>query len=101
MSKHDDYEKYSGAIRAATGALATPGINANPNFSTGVVSLSITENTTCDVAATAIFYRPNDNPKQDRIVAICPNGTTSGTVTVSDLRGKSKSCFGAYAWFIG
>ena len=100
MSKHDDYEKYSGAMRAATGALATPGINANPNFSTGVVSLSITENTTCDVAATAIFYRPNDNPKQDRIVAIFPNGTTSGTVTVSDLRGKSKSCFGAYA-FVG
>ena len=100
MSKHDDYEKYSGTIRAATGTLATPGINANPNFSTGVVSLSITENTTCDVAATAIFYRPNDNPKQDRIVAIFANGTTTGTITVSDLIGKSKSCFGAYA-FVG
>ena len=100
QSKHDDYEKYSNAMRAATGALATPGINANPNFSTGVVSLSITENTTCDVAATAIFYRPNDNPKQDRIVAIFANGTTTGTITVSDLIGKSKSCFGAYA-FVG
>lgn len=99
-SKHDDYEKYSGAMRAATGALATPGINANPNFSTGVVTLTITKNTTCDVAATAIFYRPNNNPKQDRVVAIFPNGTTSGTVTVSDLKGKSKSCFGAYA-FVG
>ena len=99
-SRHDDYEKFSGAVCAATGALATPGINANVNFSTGVVSLSITENTTCDVAATAIFYRPNDNPKQDRIVAIFANGTTTGTVTVSDLRGKSKSCFGAYA-FVG
>ena len=100
MSKHDDYEKYSGAIRAATGTLATPGINANPNFSTGAVSLTITENTTCDVACTAIFYRPNDNPKQDRIVAIFANGTTTGTITVSDLVGKSKSCFGAYA-FVG
>ena len=100
MSKHDDYEKYSNAMRAATGALATPGINANPNFSTGIVELTIDENTTCDVAATAIFYRPNDNPSQDRIVAIFPNGTTTGTVTVADLRGKDKSCFGAYA-FVG
>ena len=100
MSKHDDYEKYSSAMRAATGTLATPGINANPNFSTGAVALTITENTTCDVAATAIFYRPNDNPKQDRIVAIFANGTTTGSVTVSDLKGKNKSCFGAYA-FVG
>lgn len=100
VSKHDDYEQFSGTMRAATGALATPGINANPNFSTGVVTLTITKITTCDVAATAIFYRSNDNPKQDRIVAIFPNGTTTGTVTVSDLRGKSKSCFGAYA-FVG
>lgn len=100
QSTHDDYVKYSNAMRAATGALATPGINANPNFSTGVVALTITENTDCDVACTAIFYRPNDNPKQDRIVAIFANGTTTGTITVSDLIGKSKSCFGAYA-FVG
>jgi hypothetical protein len=100
MSKHDDYERYSGSMRAATGALETPGINANVNFNTGVVALTITENTSCDVAATAIFYRPDDNPSQDRIVAIFPNGTTTGTVTVADLRGKDKSCFGAYA-FVG
>lgn len=100
MSKHDDYEKFSGTIMAATGALATPGINANPNFSTGVVALTITENTSCDVAATAIFYRPDDNPKNDRIVAIFPNGTTTGTITVPHIKGKSKSCFGAYA-FVG
>lgn len=100
MSKHDDYERYSGSMRAATGALETPGINANVNFNTGVVTLTITENTSCDVAATAIFYRPDDNPSQDRIVAIFPNGTTTGTVTVADLRGKDKSCFGAYA-FVG
>ena len=100
MSKHDDYEKYSNAMRAATGALATPGINANPNFSTGIVELTIDENTTCDVAATAIFYRPNDNPSQDRIVAIFPNGTTTGTIQVSDIINKSSSCFGAYA-FVG
>jgi hypothetical protein len=87
-------------MRAATGALETPGINANVNFNTGVVALTITENTSCDVAATAIFYRPDDNPSQDRIVAIFPNGTTTGTVTVADLRGKDKSCFGAYA-FVG
>ena len=99
-SKHDDYERYSGSMRAATGALETPGINANVNFNTGVVALTITENTSCDVAATAIFYRPDDNPSQDRIVAIFPNGTTTGTVTVADLRGKDKSCFGAYA-FVG
>lgn len=100
QSKHDDYEKYSNAMRAATGALATPGINANPNFSTGIVELTIDENTTCDVAATAIFYRPSDNPSQDRIVAIFPNGTTTGTIQVSDIINKSSSCFGAYA-FVG
>lgn len=99
-SNHDEYEQFSNAIRAATGVLATPGINANVNFSTGAVELTITENTDCDVAATAIFYRPNDNPAKDQIVAIFANGTTTGTVTVADLRGKDKSCFGAYA-FVG
>ena len=99
-SNHDEYSKYSNARLAYTGTLATPGLNANPNFSTGAVSFTVTENTSCSVACTAIFYRPEKNASKDRIVAIFAHGTTTGSVTVSELIGKSKSCFGAYA-FVG
>lgn len=99
-SKHDDYEKYSIAKLAMTGTLAKPGFNANPNFSTGSVALTVTENTDCNVACTAIFFRPEKAASKDRIVAIFPRGTTTGTVTVPDIIGKNKSCFGAYA-FVG
>ena len=100
MTEHDGLETYSNAKVAQVGKLAAPGINATPNFSTGAVSVAITENTACTVANTAIFYRSANDPKNDRIIGILPHGTTSGSYTVSDLVGKSSSCFGAYA-FVG
>ena len=99
-SNHDEYSKYSNARLAGTAALDTPGFNANPNFTTGDVAFTVTENTDCTVACTAIFYRPENNPSMDQIVAIFAHGTTTGTVNVPGIVGKSKSSFGAYA-FVG
>lgn len=99
-SNHDEFSKYSNARLAGTAALDTPGFNANPNFTTGDVTFTVTENTDCTVACTAIFYRPENNPSMDQIVAIFAHGTTTGTVNVPGIVGKSKSSFGAYA-FVG
>lgn len=99
-SDHDGVASYSGAKLAQTGKLARPTINAVPNTSTGSVSITITEVTSCTVACTAIFYRGEDNPSNDRIVAILGRGQTSTTIVVSDIIGKTTTCFGAFA-FVG
>lgn len=99
-TEHDNYPNYSNELLAQVGRLAAPGINATPNFSTGVTSITITKNTSCGAAATAIFYRSEDDPSNDQIVAILTGDTVTTTVTVSDLVGKTTSCFGAFA-FVG
>ena len=54
---HDDsYTSYSAVKRVMTSPLLAPGINANPNFSTGDVSVTLTINTQCSVAKHCIFY---------------------------------------------
>ena len=100
MTEHDGLESYSNARVAQVGSLAAPAIDATPNFTSGAVSISITENTACTVANTAIFYRSEDDPKNDQIIGILPHGTTSGSYNVSDIVGRTKSCFGAFA-FVG
>lgn len=100
MTEHDEIPAYSKALLAQKGALTKPTINASPNFSTGQVTITITEETACTVANTAIFYRASNDAKNDRIIGVMPRGTTSATYTVRDLIGKSSSCFGAYA-FVG
>ena len=99
-TEHDGLASYSNAKLAQTGKLKAPLIDATPNFSTGAVSISITEKTSCTVAKTAIFYRSANDPKNDQIIGVLANGTTTGSYTVPDLVGKTKSCFGAYA-FVG
>lgn len=100
MTEHDGLETYSNAKVAQVGSLAAPAIDATPNFTSGAVSISITEQTACTVANTAIFYRSEDDPKNDQIIGILPHGTTSGSYNVSDIVGRTKSCFGAFA-FVG
>lgn len=99
-SDHDSTVTYSDAVVAQMGALQAPAISATPDTTTGSVSITITENTTCAVANTAVFYRSEDDPGNDRIVAILPHGTTTATVTVGDVIGAQTTCFGAYA-FVG
>ena len=91
---------YSNALLAQTGKLTAPTINATPNTTSGDVAISITEGTSVTVANTAIFFRPADNPSNDKIVLILPHGTTSGTINVPEIIGASTTCFGAYA-FVG
>lgn len=100
MTEHDGIGSYSNAKVAQVGSLAAPAIDATPNFTSGAVSISITEQTACTVANTAIFYRSEDDPKNDQIIGILPHGTTSGSYNVSDIVGRTKSCFGAFA-FVG
>ena len=97
---HDNLSNYSNAMVAQVGKLAAPTINATPNFSTGAVSISITEQTACTVANTAIFYRTGKDAKSDRIIGVLAHGTTSGSYNVPELVGRSTSCFGAFA-FVG
>ena len=100
MLDHDGNASYSNALLAQTGKLTAPTINATPNTTSGDVAISITEGTSVAVANTAIFFRPADNPSSDKIVAIFPHGTTSGTINVPEIVGASTTCFGAYA-FVG
>lgn len=100
ITTHDENSNYSNAVVAKIGALVAPDINATPNASTGDVAISITENTDCAVACTAIFFRSEDDPSNDRIVAILPHGTTSTTINVPAVIGAETTCFGAFA-FIG
>ena len=100
MLDHDGNASYSNALLAQTGKLTAPTINATPNTTSGDVSISITEGTSVPAAHTAIFFRPEDNPSNDKIVLILPHGTTSGTVNVPEIVGASTTCFGAYA-FVG
>ena len=96
---HDDDNNasFSNAMVAQYGALGAPTIDANPNFTSGDVAITITETTACNAAETVIFYRAADDPSNDRIVAILPHNTTSTTVNVPEIVGESESCFGAYA----
>ena len=100
MLDHDGNESYSNALLAQTGKLTAPAINATPNTTSGDVSISITEGTSVPAAHTAIFFRPENNPSNDKIVLLLPHGTTSGTVNVPEIIGASTTCFGAYA-FVG
>lgn len=97
---HDEVPSYSNALLAQIGTLKTPTINAVPNFTAGTAAITITEETSCNIAKTAIFYRSEADPSNDQIVAVFARGTTTGTISVPDLVGKTKSCFGAYA-FVG
>ena len=99
-SDHDGNMAYSNDLVAQVGALTAPSIDALPNTTTGSVTINITENSACDVANTAIFFRPEDDPSNDRIIAILPRGTDTITLTVDDIIGASTTCFGAYA-FVG
>ena len=100
VADHDGLKSYSAGYIAAIGRLKAPAIDAVPDVSTGDVSITITEATSCNVAATAIFFRPEEDPSRDRIIAILPNGTTTTTVNVPDIVGATHTCFGAYA-FVG
>ena len=100
MLDHDGNASYSNALLAQTGKLTAPTINATPNTTSGDVSISITEGTSVSAAHTAIFFRPENNPSNDKIVLVLPHGTTSGTVNVPEIVGASTTCFGAYA-FVG
>lgn len=100
ISTHDENNNYSNVLVAQKGALVAPDINATPNAVTGDVVINITENTECSAACTAIFFRSEDDPSNDRIVAILPHGTTTTTINVPAVVGAETTCFGAYA-FIG
>lgn len=99
---HDDDSNaaFSNELVAQVGTLIAPTISAVPDTTTGDVAITITENTTCTAANTAIFFRSADDPSNDRIIAILPRGTTTGTVAVDDIIGATTTCFGAYA-FVG
>lgn len=99
---HDDDNNasFSNAMVAQYGDLGTPTLSAAPDTTTGDVAITITETTACTAANTAIFYRADDDPSNDQIIAILQNGTTTATVNVPDIIGKTTTCFGAYA-FVG
>lgn len=101
-SWHDDDSNaaYSEELLAQVRSLAAPTIDAVPDTTTGDVTITITEETDCTAACTAVFYRDADDPSNDQIVAILPRGTTTVSINVPDIIGKTSTCFGAYA-FVG
>ena len=100
VADHDGLKSYSVGDLAKVGILKAPTLDAVPNTSTGVVQFTITEETACDVAATAIYFIPEGKPSNQRIVAILPHGTTTGQATVPEVVGATHTCFGAQA-FVG
>lgn len=102
-AKHDDSYTYSNAVVAMIGTLATPGISATPNTTSGDVAITITENTSCNVAGTVVFYRSEKRPNYDQVVAVLANGTTSCTVHIDEIMTSHSgyvetTCFGAWAY---
>lgn len=99
-ASHDGYDTFSGAKLVYKAALATPGVDATPNVSTGKIAVSITENTSCTVAGTVIFYRSQKRPNYDQVMAVLAHGTTSVTIDVPEIKDTSigYSTVGAYAY---
>jgi len=102
-AKHDDSYTYSNAVIAMIGTLVTPGISASPNTTTGDVAITITENTSCDVAGTVVFYRSEKRPNYDQVVAVLANGVTTCTVHIDEIMTSYEghvdtTCFGAWAY---
>lgn len=99
-ARHDARTQYSTVKRVITEKLKKPGISTEVNFTTGVVTYSITVNTDCTAARHCLFWRDPQKPNVNIPVAILANNVTSGTVTISGLIGATKSCIGVYE-FVG
>lgn len=104
QTTHDEENHdWSDPKLAYIGKLQAPDIEATPD-GTGDVDIEIDENTSCTVACTAIYYRPERNPEMEIPVAVLPNGTTSVTINIPEIDpvapDPDHTCFGAYA-FVG
>lgn len=97
-AEHGGLTAISPAVVAEYGKLKAPTIDAVPNVSTGSVDITITEETACEAADTAIFVRPENNPSHERFIAVLHRGTTTKTITVPEIVGATHTCFIACAY---
>ena len=98
IAEHGGLTSYSPTVVARYGKLKAPTLDAVPNVTTGSVDITITEETTCEAADTAIFVRPENDPSHERFVADLPRGTTTKTITVPEIVGATHTCFIAFAY---
>ena len=97
-AEHGGLTAISPAVVAEYGKLKAPTIDAVPNVSTGSVDITITEETACEAADTAIFVKPENNPSHERFIAVLHRGTTTKTITVPEIVGATHTCFIACAY---
>jgi hypothetical protein len=93
---HDERNQYSTVKRVITSKLVKPGISATVDFTTGLVTYTITVNTRCAVARHLLFWRDPAKPDVNIPLAVLGNATTSGTIVVPGLIGATSSCIGVY-----
>lgn len=98
IAEHGGLTSYSPTAVARYGKLKAPTLDAVPNVTTGSVDITITEETACEAADTAIFVRPENDPSHERFVADLPRGTTTKTITVPEIVGATSTCFIAFAY---
>ena len=97
-AEHGGLTSYSPTAVARYGKLKAPTLDAVPNVTTGSVDITITEETACEAADTAIFVRPENDPSHERFVADLQRGTTTKTITVPEIVGATHTCFIAFAY---
>lgn len=98
IAEHGGLTSYSPTAVARYGKLKAPTLDAVPNVTTGSVDITITEETACEAAQTAIFVRPENDPSHERFVADLQRGTTTKTITVPEIVGATHTCFIAMAY---
>lgn len=98
IAEHGGLTSYSPTAVSRYGKLKAPTLDAVPNVTTGSVEITITEETACEAADTAIFVRPENDPSHERFVADLPRGTTTKTITVPEIVGATHTCFIAFAY---
>lgn len=97
-AEHDGLTSYSPTAVARYGKLKAPTLEVVPDSSTGSVDITITEETACEAADTAILVRSANDPSHERFIADLPRGTTTKTITVPEVVGATYTCFIAFAY---
>lgn len=101
QTTHDeDNHSYSGAMLAYIGQLQAPDFEATPDGTTGDVAFSVDPQTACEASYTAIFYRNDKDPSNNKPVIVLPFDTTTATVNIPEVAEVERTEFVAFA-FVG
>lgn len=101
QTTHDeDNHSYSGAMLAYIGQLQAPDFEATPDGTTGDVVFTVDPQTTCEASYTAVYYRNDKDPSNNKPVIVLPFATTTATANIPEVAEVERTEFVAFA-FVG